>query len=214
MFNHCITPKRMLKFITTNIKHLNFKQHWKKKHKCTNKLLIPPESISVLQFEKQNKTKNRLKRDEETIESNRLCAQRIIWNEPETENWERQREKRHYAGDRLREEGARWTERHERCRGRDMRCGSERVFPNPINLGYFSNILQFFPSLKLFWSKLKKKNRFFCPNAEARWRSYRVRLGFNFGDEKHVFCLTRFRESLFLWNEFNFMKCLIKILIH
>jgi hypothetical protein len=41
----------------------------KKKHKCTKKLLIPPESISVLQFEKQNKTKNRLKQDEETIES-------------------------------------------------------------------------------------------------------------------------------------------------
>jgi hypothetical protein len=37
--------------------------------------------------------------------SNKLCVQRIIWNRPETENSERQKEKRHNAGDRLREEG-------------------------------------------------------------------------------------------------------------
>jgi hypothetical protein len=102
--------------------------------------------------------------------SNRLCAQRIIWNEPETENWERQREKRHYAGDRLREEGARWTERHERCRGREgisVVEESERVFPNPINLGYFSNILQFFLSLRVRLVRWKESER--KENYGNRW---------------------------------------------
>jgi hypothetical protein len=56
--------------------------------------------------------------------SNKLCVQRIIWNRPETENSERQKEKRHNAGDRLREEGCGLVER-------------EKVFPNPINLGVF-----------------------------------------------------------------------------
>jgi hypothetical protein len=41
--------------------------------------------------------------------SNKLCVQRIIWNRPE--NSERQKEKRHNAGDRLREEGCGLEER-------------------------------------------------------------------------------------------------------